>query len=111
MPDSSMAAKRIIPPDEPSRDIANATAEIQQKKWQCKFPSSHKRNKKNELFMVDEEIEGQRIDKEKNEFNVFTLCNYKSQEFWSALLLQFFRHLYNYLYLKAYLNVSESARD
>ena len=31
MPDSSMAAKRIIPPDEPSRDIANATAEIQQK--------------------------------------------------------------------------------
>lgn len=31
MPDSSMAAKRIIPPDEPSRDIAKATAEKQEK--------------------------------------------------------------------------------
>ena len=31
MPDSSMAAKRIIPPDEPSLDIANATAESKKK--------------------------------------------------------------------------------
>ena len=27
MPDSSMAAKRTIPPEEPSRDMARATAE------------------------------------------------------------------------------------
>ena len=32
MPESSMAAKRIIPPDEPSLDIANATAESKKKK-------------------------------------------------------------------------------
>lgn len=31
MPESSMAAKRIIPPDEPSLDIANATAESKKK--------------------------------------------------------------------------------
>jgi len=31
MPDSSIAAKRIIPPDEPSRDIAKATAEKREK--------------------------------------------------------------------------------
>ena len=62
MPDSSMAAKRIIPPDEPSREIAKATAEIQQKSgnvnWQV-FTNETK----NELLIVSEEIEGQRVDK------------------------------------------------
>ena len=66
MPDSSMAAKRIIPPDEPSREIAKATAEIQQKSGNvmqhaCNVVFTNET--KNELFTVSEEIEGQRVDK------------------------------------------------
>ena len=62
MPDSSMAAKRIIPPDEPSRDIANATAEMQRKSGNVNL-QVFTNETKNELFIVREEIEGQRVEK------------------------------------------------
>ena len=62
MPDSSMAAKRIIPPDEPSREIAKATAEIQQKSGNVNL-QVFTNETKNELLIVSEEIEGQRVDK------------------------------------------------